>query len=134
MLKSKTILGKNDLTKKQTDDLLDFKSGLEFDFSQWRTKKRTNYLELLGIKEKPPKTSSTHPFYYDFVKFEKYLREEGLNEYQIARVVKKQFNKTYSAQQLIDEFKADALPPSETDIERQARFFLRKKKENLSFD
>jgi hypothetical protein len=39
----------------QQEELKEFTSGLEFDFSQWRTGKRNNFLELLGLAEKKKK-------------------------------------------------------------------------------
>jgi uncharacterized membrane protein len=90
-------------------------------------------LENLEIGEKPlqPKAKG-HPFYYDQISFEKTLREEGVDESTIGRIVKKQFNKAYTSEQLIEEFRKDEEILPVEDI--SSRFFKRKKKEEESME
>jgi len=81
-----------------------FKSGLQFDFSNHRSRKLNNLLSAFGLGTK--KTNMlTKDGRFDQGRFNKYVREEGVNEFKIARVVKRQFNRAYDVPALIDQLK-----------------------------
>lgn len=68
---------------------------LEFDFSEYRTRKRHNYLYRLGVPAEMTKMLSA----------ENHLEEEGIEEQEIHRSVSKNHSIEFEMQAMINDFR-----------------------------